>query len=131
MARVKNKNTKPEKQVRYYLTEMGYRYRLHVANLPGRPDLVFSKRRKAIFVHGCFWHRHPGCSCATMPKSRTEFWQAKFAANVARDAKREAELQSSGWHVEVIWECECRNSQVLKERLAKFLGPTSYKLAEI
>jgi DNA mismatch endonuclease Vsr len=101
---------------------MGYRYRLHATNLPGRPDLVFPGRRKVIEVRGCFWHRHPGCAFAAMPGTRSDFWQAKFQATVARDARNLAALEASGWAVMVIWECELKDPH-LADRMRTFLGP--------
>jgi DNA mismatch endonuclease (patch repair protein) len=102
---------------------LGYRYRLHGKGLPGHPDMVFSRRRKVIFVHGCFWHQHPdpGCALARQPKSRQEFWQPKFAANVARDARVQAELAKLGWAVFVVWECDLRDLTALGNRLRGFL----------
>lgn len=119
MARVKQKNTGPEMQVRRALHRLGYRFRLHRKDLPGRPDIVLSRYRTVIFVHGCFWHRHPACSLASSPKTRAEFWQAKFDANVARDAAVEKTLTDAGWTVIVIWGCETRDSAKLAVRLEK------------
>ena len=106
MARVRSKDTKPEMAVRRYLHNRGLRYRLHRRDLPGCPDLVFSSRRIAVFLHGCFWHRHPGCRKTTMPASRVKFWRNKFEATVERDAKVQEKLRLGGWTVLVIWECE-------------------------
>lgn len=106
MARVRSKDTKPEMAVRRYLHNRGLRYRLHRRDLPGCPDLVFSSRRVAVFLHGCFWHRHPGCRKTTMPASRVKFWRNKFEATVERDAKVQENLRLGGWTVLVIWECE-------------------------
>ena len=106
MARVRSKDTKPEMAVRRYLHNHGLRYRLHRRDLPGCPDLAFTSRRVAVFIHGCFWHRHPGCRKTTMPASRIEFWRDKFDATVKRDAKAREELHRAGWTVLVIWECE-------------------------
>ena len=122
MRRIKGRNSAPELAVRRVAHNLGYRFRLHQAGLPGRPDIVFSARRKVIFVHGCFWHRHDNCKYAYTPKSRTEFWLSKFKANVARDAKALAELVDSGWGVLVIWECETGDANVLASRLISFLG---------
>lgn len=123
MGRVRNKDTSPEWKVRRLLHRMGYRYRLHARDLPGRPDLVFRKRRKVIFVHGCFWHQHPdpACSLARQPKSRQEFWSAKFEANVARDARATRALTEDGWQVFVVWECQLRGLAGLESRLRGFL----------
>jgi DNA mismatch endonuclease (patch repair protein) len=113
MALVRSRDTKVEMRVRKFLHATGLRYRLHDRRLPGAPDLVFSSRRTLVFVHGCFWHRHPGCAAARMPKSREEFWRAKLEGNVLRDARQQVELEKLGWVVLVIWECETRNSHLL------------------
>ena len=110
MRRVKGADTTPERLVRSALHAQGHRFRLHARDLPGRPDIVFRGDRLAIFVHGCFWHRHPGCPHCRMPKSRVDFWKEKFAANVARDAAVAARLIADGWWVETIWECEARDA---------------------
>lgn len=102
---------------------MGLRFRLHRKDLPGKPELVFPKRRVAVFVHGCFWHRHTQCSKASTPKSRTEYWQAKFDANVTRDAQVAQKLEAMGWHVEIVWECETRDPDALRQRLRQILDP--------
>ena len=122
MARIRGKDTKPELAVRRALHAHGYRYRIHVRGLPGRPDVVFSKRRSAVFVHGCFWHRH-GCKRTSTPKSRQDYWLAKFAANVERDKRNEQRLVADGWRVFVAWECEVEQDDTLIERLVEFLGP--------
>lgn len=111
MAGIKGKDTKPELMVRRFLHAHGYRYRLHQADLPGKPDIVLSRLRVCIFVHGCFWHRHFGCKYATSPKTRPDFWEAKFAANVARDQQSRAALEAAGWRVLTLWECELRGSE--------------------
>ncbi|MBB3963684.1 very short patch repair endonuclease [Rhizobium metallidurans] len=123
MARVRGKNTKPEMAVRSMLHNMGYRYRLHHADLPGRPDIVFGKRRKAIFVHGCFWHRHddPECRLARLPKTRLDFWVPKLTANAERDVRNQEALRTAGWKVLVVWECELRYVEQLKNKLRLFL----------
>jgi len=121
MSRIKGKDTKPELIVRSLLHSMGYRYRLHQKNLPGKPDLVFKKYRTVIFVHGCFWHRHKGCKFAYEPKSRQEFWQRKFLENEARDIKNQSTLGNLGWKVLVIWECEVDNIEKLKRKAMAFL----------
>ena len=108
MSRIRSKDTKPEMVVRRHLHALGFRYRLHVSKLPGRPDIVLPKWRTVIFVNGCFWHRHEGCKIATMPKSNVEFWTAKFQRNVERDTKGQAALKAAGWKVIVIWECELK-----------------------
>jgi DNA mismatch endonuclease (patch repair protein) len=106
MSRIRSKNTQPELTVRRALWAAGLRYRLYDKRLPGKPDLVFPGRRTVIFVHGCYWHCHEGCSNFQIPKTRTEWWAAKLARNKARDAEVRAELESAGWQVIVIWECE-------------------------
>jgi len=121
MASVGQKNTKPEMIVRRLLHAMNYRYRLHLKDLPGRPDIVFGSRRKAIFVHGCFWHRHPGCKKASMPATRADFWAGKFARNIERDAEVERKLSDLGWHTLIVWECETSKPNSLKDRLQAFL----------
>ncbi|WP_230532198.1 very short patch repair endonuclease [Microvirga roseola] len=117
MGRIRAKNTSPELAVRRAAHAAGLRFRLHRKDLPGRPDLVFPRYRLVVFVHGCFWHRHQGCPKCTDPKTNAEFWSAKLAANVERDARIEQELRSLGWRVEIIWECETRTPGSLVERL--------------
>jgi len=106
MSRIRGKDTQPELALRRVLHRLGLRYRLHGAGLPGKPDLVFPRYRTVVFVHGCFWHRHNGCNIATTPKSNTAFWLEKFEQNVARDARVATQLESLGWRVFVVWECE-------------------------
>lgn len=122
MALVRGTDTKPELVVRRLAHRLGYRFRLHRRDLPGRPDLVFTGRRKAIFVHGCFWHRHPGCKATRVPKTRVQFWQRKFEDNVRRDAAVQQALAEEGWQVLVIWECEVKEATALESRLREFLG---------
>lgn len=100
---------------------LGYRFRLHRRDLPGKPDLVFSSRRKIIFVHGCFWHQHDGCSLASRPKTRAEYWEPKLAGNVTRDRKSQAELIKQGWDVLIVWECETRDLHELVDKVIQFL----------
>ncbi|MHC6082990.1 very short patch repair endonuclease [Ralstonia solanacearum] len=121
MGRVRSRDTKPELLVRRLIYAMGYRYRLHAKDLPGKPDLVFRSRRKVVFVHGCFWHRHPGCAFARLPKSRMEFWLPKLEANRQRDIKNERALQEADWTTLIIWECELADLVKLKERIKEFL----------
>lgn len=121
MARIGPRNTKPEILVRRAAHRLGYRFRLYRADLPGTPDLVFPSRRVVIFVHGCFWHRHRGCSRCTAPKTRSAYWQAKFDANEARDARQIAELRELGWRVYVIWECEALDPAALEDLLRTHL----------
>ncbi|EPB7178966.1 very short patch repair endonuclease [Pseudomonas aeruginosa] len=126
MRSVLAKDTGPELLVRSLLHRLGLRFRLHRKSLPGSPDIVLPKYRTVVFVHGCFWHRHPGCRYASTPKTRQEFWLPKFDANVKRDAKKEAQLCELGWRVLVIWECEPRRPDELKERLRwEFFGAES------
>lgn len=120
MSRIRGKDTKSELALRKALHRLGLRYRLHGAGLPGKPDLVFPRYRTVVFVHGCFWHRHAGCSIATTPKSNTPFWLAKFEANVARDARTVAQLEALGWRAFIVWECELTSaikSKATAERL--------------
>ena len=124
MSRIRSTDTKPEMAVRRMLFGAGYRYQIHCKDLPGKPDLVFRSRKKVIFVHGCYWHRH-GCSRTYNPKSRTEFWNEKFARNMQRDQKNQEELCGLGWKMLVVWECEVESDDQLK-RMSKFLGPTRW-----
>ena len=112
MAGIRNKDTRPELSLRKALHARGLRYRLHDRRLPGRPDLVFPKHRAVCFVHGCFWHRHPGCRYATTPATRPAFWQAKFADNVARDERNCQQLLQEGWRIAVVWECSLRGNRL-------------------
>lgn len=122
MSRVRSKDTAPEMAVRKLVHALGYRFRLYGRLLPGKPDLVFAGRKKVIFVHGCFWHRHLGCSKATEPKSHVEFWRDKFAKNVERDRRAETELSALGWKVMVIWQCETKDTKSLSLKLNRFLN---------
>ena len=106
MSRIRGKDTKPEYVVRRHLHSLGFRYRLHDGRLPGRPDLVLPKHRAVVFVNGCFWHRHPDCPYAYVPKSRREFWSTKFAETIRRDGLVQDELRDLGWRVFVVWECQ-------------------------
>ena len=121
MARVKGKNTKPEMLVRSLLHKMGYRFRLHVKKLSGNPDIVLPRYKAVIFVHGCFWHGHEGCKRATMPATGTEFWHAKITSNKQRDKRNIAALKNSGYRCLTIWQCEVKDIEALKQRLAAFL----------
>lgn len=120
MARIRSKNTRPELTVRSLLHRIGYRFRLHDAKLPGRPDIVLPRHRKIILVHGCFWHGHD-CQLASKPKSNTSYWSEKFASNRARDAKHKEALMASGWSVLELWECEIRQLEGLEETLRTFM----------
>lgn len=121
MARVRQKDTGPELVVRRCLHRLGFRFRLHRRDLPGTPDIVFPGRKKAIFVHGCFWHRHEGCKKATTPKTRVAFWTEKFEANKERDRRKLLQLDARGWDCLVVWECETINHALLETKLRKFL----------
>jgi len=121
MSRIQSKNTAPEKIVRSILHAMGYRFRLHVASLPGTPDVVLPKYKAVIFVHGCFWHRHAGCKYAYSPKTRVQFWQKKFKENMSVHEKATQELDQMGWRVLVIWECELKNLDLVKQKLTLFI----------
>ena len=123
MARVRSKDTRPELAVRRLLHGLGYRYRLHRRDLPGCPDLVFPSRRKLIFVHGCFWHRHNCKLGRRTPKSRVGFWTAKFEGNRSRDRRNRAKLRRRDWAVLMVWECQLRDLAKLTTRLTEFLGP--------
>lgn len=124
MARIRAKDTGPELTVRRLTHKLGYRYRLHRRELPGSPDLVFLSRRKVIFVHGCFWHRHgnKNCTLARLPKSRLAFWKAKLEGNKLRDRRNRAKLSAAGWRSLVIWECQLRDLDAVTRKIAKFLG---------
>ena len=121
MGGIKGRNTRPELVVRSIAHRLGLRFRLHRADLPGRPDIVFPRHRVVVFVHGCFWHRHD-CGLAANPKTRPEFWEAKFQGNVRRDAIAKKRLEEAGWRVVVIWECETRDEAGLFGRLREEFG---------
>lgn len=121
MARVRQKGTTPELQVRRALTRLGYRYRLNARKLPGSPDIVLGRIRTVIFVHGCFWHRHPGCRASSVPKTNAEFWRVKFTRNIERDREKSKALEALGWRVIVIWECETRSLDALNDLLCRYL----------
>ncbi len=123
MSRVKAKGGKAELRIRRLAHAMGYRYRLHGAKLPGKPDLVFASRRKVIFVHGCFWHRHPdpNCRLARLPKSRQEFWMPKLEGNRVRDERTLRELEALGWRALTLWECQLRDTTWLQNEIRTFL----------
>ena len=122
MRAVKGKDTKPEMAVRRLVHRLGYRFRLHVKTLPGKPDLVFPGKKRIIFVHGCFWHRHPGCRRAAIPETNREFWLQKLSGNVLRDAWVQDELRALGWGILVVWACEIKDEDALAEKLIGFLG---------
>ena len=117
MSAIKSKNTKPEITVRKLLHSMGYRFRLHRKDLPGSPDIVLPKYKTVIFVHGCFWHRHENCKYASTPKTRTDFWNKKFTENKKRDSEIQEKIKNLDWRSVVIWECETKNIDDLREKL--------------
>ena len=122
MSHIKGRNTKPELAVRSLLHRMGYRFRLHRADLPGKPDIVLSRYKTVIFVHGCFWHRHKDCRFAYTPKSRTDFWLNKLESNVIRDIQVKSDLEILGWRVITVWECELRDMDLLSRKIVAELG---------
>lgn len=122
MRAVKSANTKPEMAVRQLVHRLGFRYRLHRADLPGKPDLVFPRHRKVIFVHGCFWHGHDCRRGARSPKNNSAYWSEKIARNVTRNERQVYELQEAGWRVLIVWECDLKDKQALAERIRTFLS---------
>ncbi len=125
MSRIKGRDTKPELLLRSHLHRAGYRFRKNVAGLPGKPDIVLPKYKAAIFVHGCFWHRHENCRYATCPGSNKEFWQAKFQGTVERDAIKRHALEAAGWNVLTVWECELKsNPAAAMDKITVALGPS-------
>jgi DNA mismatch endonuclease (patch repair protein) len=122
MARVRGKNTRPEMVVRRLVHAMGYRYRLHDRRLPGQPDLVFPRLKRVIQVHGCFWHRHPRCALARLPKSRADFWLPKLKGNRARDLKNARKLRRLGWDQLIVWECQLADRKTLRTMLGRYLS---------
>jgi DNA mismatch endonuclease (patch repair protein) len=121
MAKIRGKNTGPERLLRSILHRMGYRFRLHDAKLPGKPDIVLPRRKAVIFAHGCFWHGHEGCGRAALPATRTDFWAAKIEGNVRHDARVLAALKALGYRCLVIWQCEMKDGEALRRRLRDFL----------
>ncbi|MGN6186900.1 MAG: very short patch repair endonuclease [Thermoanaerobaculia bacterium] len=122
MQRIRSKDTKPELRVRRLVHGLGYRYRLHGRDLPGKPDLVFRARRKVIFVHGCYWHMHTCAWGRVTPATNAEFWRNKRLANVARDRRARSSLRALDWQLLVIWECEVRDENKVRARVQEFLG---------
>jgi DNA mismatch endonuclease (patch repair protein) len=122
MARVRGKHTTPEKIVRRALTDLRARYRLNPADIPGKPDIVFKGRRKAIFVHGCFWHQHAKCPRAKRPATRVAFWSPKLDGNIRRDKRIVRSLRAEGWSVLILWECQLSDMEALREKLSVFIG---------
>lgn len=131
MSRVRNKNSNPEMKLRRLVHGMGYRYRLHVGKLPGKPDLVFPAKHAVIFMHGCFWHRHPNCKLARLPKSKLDFWVNKLEGNRRRDLIHQQQLQAMGWRVLVIWECEMANIEQVSLMVRIFLDNQQVTTNEI
>lgn len=130
MAAIRGRDTTPERRVRSLLHRLGYRFRLHRRDLPGTPDIVLPRHQTVVFVHGCFWHRHPGCRYTTTPRTRRAFWEAKFSQNVERDGRQQAELQAAGWSVIVVWECEIRDIETLAARLLTIASRGSLPAAD-
>jgi len=125
MSRIRCKDTSPEIVVRSLVHRMGFRYRLHVHKLPGRPDLVFGRLKKVIQIHGCFWHRHAGCPHSHIPKTRIEYWRPKLTMNRRRDKQNEKKLRKLGWDVLILWECQLRDAEQTRQRLRGFLQGSS------
>jgi DNA mismatch endonuclease (patch repair protein) len=119
MAAIRGRDTSPEMKVRSLLHRLGYRFRLHRRDLPGSPDIVLPRHRTVVFVHGCFWHRHPGCRHTTTPKTRADFWARKFEQNMERDRRQQQQLREMGWSVMVVWECELRDLPSMTAQLAR------------
>jgi DNA mismatch endonuclease (patch repair protein) len=132
MQRIKSKGMKPELLVRRLVHSMGYRYRLHRSDLPGKPDLVFAGRRKVIFVHGCFWHQHPDPNCryAHAPRSNLDYWAPKLSRNTTRDAETENSLRKSGWDVLTVWECDLKDMHATTAKIKAFLEPARGNASE-
>lgn len=129
MSRIRSRDTAPELQIRKIAHAMGLRFRLHRKDLPGSPDIVLPSRNLAIFVHGCFWHRHENCKHSTTPKTNTAFWENKFRDNMARDLKSLAALHAMGWDVLTIWSCECRDPAKIRLKLQRAVKEASSNLA--
>lgn len=124
MSRIRGEDTVPERTVRSLLHKLGYRFRLHRKDLPGRPDIVLPRLKSVIFVHGCFWHRHKECKFAYEPKSRVKFWGSKFDETVERDRRAVNALRRDGWRVLIVWECQISNKKALTKKLIRFLEKT-------
>ena len=131
MRRIKDRNSKPEIFVRHILFQKGFRYRINYKKLPGKPDIVFPSRKLAIFIHGCFWHLHPGCPEGRIPSSNVEYWQKKLQRNVERDRQNQYQLKELGWRVEVIWECETGKRAQLDGRLNKIFETVPPSLCNV
>jgi len=122
MSRIRSRDTDPEKKVRSLLHRLGYRFRMYQKDLPGKPDIVLTKYKTVIFVHGCFWHRHKGCSRCTTPSTNQEYWLAKFEKNTAKDKKNRMILRRLGWKCITVWECETKKPEKLTRRLVRLIG---------
>jgi DNA mismatch endonuclease, patch repair protein len=121
MSQIRSKHTQPELRVRGLVHRLGYRFRLHRKDLPGAPDMVFPGRKKVVFVHGCFWHCHSRCNVSHLPKTRRAYWRDKLVGNVERDKANRRRLRQSGWSVLIVWECETRDIEKLRNRVRTFL----------
>jgi DNA mismatch endonuclease (patch repair protein) len=130
MRQIRSKDTAPELVLRQLLHRKGYRFRLHRKDLPGKPDLVFPSRKKVIFVHGCFWHQHPGCREGRVPGSRQSYWEPKLRRNQERDAAAQIQLENEGWQYLVLWECELKDRVRMLAAVERFLGPTGTLLED-
>lgn len=122
MQKIRSKDTQPELFVRRILHALGYRYRTHVAEIPGSPDIVFTKRRKIIYIHGCFWHAHASCKLSHIPKTRSDYWRKKLAKNAERDSRNIEAATKLGWECLILWECELSDRDEVQKRLIEFLG---------
>lgn len=125
MSLIRSTDTKPEVFVRSVLHRLGFRFRKNVKTLPGKPDIVLSKHKTAVFVHGCFWHQHPGCKRSTIPKSNVEYWKPKLLRNTQRDIQHKSDLEAGGWNVFVVWECEAKKADELVNKLKNILPSQS------
>lgn len=123
MSRIRGKDSNPEMKLRRLVHGLGFRYRLHVKNLPGKPDLVFPGRHAVIFMHGCFWHRHEGCKLARLPKSKLDFWEEKLETNRQRDLSHHQQLLELGWNILVVWECQLGDPVNVSRIIQEFLNP--------
>ena len=127
MSRILSENTTPERTVRSLIHKLGYRFRIHKKNLPGSPDIVLKKYSSVIFVHGCFWHQHPGCKFAYKPASHISYWEPKLKRNIERDHENQIHLQELGWHVIIVWECELKELETLAQHLIRELSTSRLK----
>jgi len=121
MASISGKNTKPESMVRKFLFRNGFRFRINVNTMPGKPDIVLRKYKTIIFIHGCFWHGHKNCSKAKLPTTNTEFWTTKILGNIKRDIKLNSELKQQGWQIITVWECKTKNSKIFAKEMNKII----------